>query len=137
MIKFRSMRIDGNDQKPTAEGDSRITRVGSFLRKTRIDEIPQVLNILKGDMSFIGPRPERPVLATGLEAALPFYTQRLLVKPGITGLDQVSGEYHSPSVEDTFKKLQFDLYYVKNLSLALDISVTCKTILTMLAREGR
>lgn len=137
MIKFRTMRTDRNDFAPTAEGDPRITRLGSFIRKTRIDEIPQILNILEGDMSFIGPRPERPDLAAQLEEALPYYMQRLLVKPGITGWDQVSGEYHSPSVVDTYKKLQFDLYYVKNLGLFLDVSVLFKTILTTLSRAGR
>jgi lipopolysaccharide/colanic/teichoic acid biosynthesis glycosyltransferase len=107
------------------------------MRKTRIDEIPQILNILVGDMSFIGPRPERPELAGQLEEALPYYAQRLLVKPGITGWDQVSGEYHSPSIEDTYKKLQYDLYYVKNLGPFLDVSVIFKTIYTVLMRTGR
>jgi lipopolysaccharide/colanic/teichoic acid biosynthesis glycosyltransferase len=88
-------------------------------------------------MSFIGPRPERPELAEELERLIPYYQQRLLVKPGISGWDQVSGEYHSPSVEDTYKKLQNDLYYVKNMSLMLDISITAKTIATVLARAGQ
>jgi len=137
IVKFRTMRSDRNDFAPTGHNDSRITPLGSFLRKTRIDEVPQFINILRGEMSFIGPRPERPELAEGLERAVPYYRQRLLVKPGITGWDQVSGEYHSPSIEDTYKKLQFDLYYIKNLSLFLDVSILAKTIATVFARSGR
>jgi exopolysaccharide biosynthesis polyprenyl glycosylphosphotransferase len=137
IVKFRTMRSDGNDFSPTGHNDSRITPIGNFLRRTRIDEVPQFINILRGEMSFIGPRPERPELAEGLERTVPYYRQRLLVKPGITGWDQVSGEYHSPSVEDTYKKLQFDLYYIKNLSLFLDISILAKTIATVFARSGR
>ncbi len=135
--KFRTMRSDGNDFSPTGKKDSRITRFGSFLRKSRIDELPQMANILLGEMSFVGPRPERPELAEELERRIPFYRQRLLVKPGVTGWDQVSGEYHSPSVEDTFKKLQYDLYYVKNLSPFLDLSILLKTVMTVVKREGR
>ncbi|HCO49619.1 MAG TPA: sugar transferase [Spirochaetaceae bacterium] len=137
IIKFRTMRIDGNDQRPTGEKDTRITSIGIFLRKTRIDEIPQMFNVLRGDMSFVGPRPERPELAEELARRIPYYRQRLFVKPGLTGWDQVSGEYHSPSDEDTFKKLQADLYYVKNLSLSLDASIFFKTILTVLKGGGR
>jgi exopolysaccharide biosynthesis polyprenyl glycosylphosphotransferase len=137
IYKFRTMRIAGNDFKPTTEKDNRITAFGSFLRKTRIDEIPQVINIIVGEMSIIGPRPERPELVEELERAIPFYRQRLLVKPGMSGWDQVSGEYHSPSIADTYKKLQFDLYYVKNRSAFLDGSILFKTIGTVFARSGR
>jgi len=137
MVKFRTMRVEGNDQSPTGLGDSRITGLGRFIRATRIDELPQILNIIRGEMSFVGPRPERPELATELERAIPYYRQRHLVKPGITGWDQVSGEYHSPSIEDTNKKLQYDLYYLKNMSLYLDISIFFKTIVTVVQREGR
>lgn len=137
MIKFRTMTVSNNDLSPTAENDSRITRFGSFLRKTRIDEIPQILNILKGEMSFVGPRPERPELAKKLKLNIPFYDERMLVKPGATGWDQISGEYHSPSAEDTYKKLQYDLYYIKNRSIYLDISIILKTIATVLSRGGR
>jgi exopolysaccharide biosynthesis polyprenyl glycosylphosphotransferase len=136
IVKFRTMRTAGNDFKPTAENDSRVTPFGSFMRKTRIDEIPQVINILRGEMSIVGPRPERPELVEELERAIPFYRQRLLVKPGITGWDQVSGEYHSPSIPDTYKKLQFDLYYVKNRNALLDISIILKTVRTVFARSG-
>lgn len=135
--KFRSMRTESNDFAPTGASDSRITRFGSFLRRSRMDEWPQMLNIIRGQMSFVGPRPERPELAEELERRIPFYRQRLLVKPGVTGWDQVSGEYHSPSVDDTFKKLQYDLYYVKHLSLLFDLSILLKTVMTVLRREGR
>jgi exopolysaccharide biosynthesis polyprenyl glycosylphosphotransferase len=137
IVKFRTMRVAGNTFAPTGKKDSRVTPIGNFLRKTRLDEVPQFINIVRGDMSFIGPRPERPELAEELERRIPYYQQRLLVKPGISGWDQVSGEYHSPSVEDTYKKLQNDLYYVKNMSIMLDISITAKTIATVFARAGQ
>jgi len=137
MMKFRTMRVDGNHQGPTDKDDARITRLGRLFRKSRLDEIPQLLNVLAGDMSFVGPRPERPELARQLERDVPYYKQRLLVKPGVTGWDQVSGEYHSPSRADTFKKLQADLYYVKNLSLSLDMSILFKTVFTVLRASGR
>jgi lipopolysaccharide/colanic/teichoic acid biosynthesis glycosyltransferase len=130
------MRTNGNNFAPTEANDPRVTGFGNLLRKFRLDEIPQLVNIFIGEMSFIGPRPERPELAVDLERSIPYYKQRLLVKPGITGWDQVSGEYHSPSVEDTYKKLQYDLYYVKNMSVLLDISIFFKTIMTMLGRKG-
>ncbi len=136
ILKFRTMRIEKNNFVPTSVGDSRITPIGKFLRATRLDELPQMINIFRGDMSFIGPRPERPELAEMLASAIPYYMQRHLLKPGLTGWDQVSGEYHSPSIEDTYKKLQFDLYYIKNTSLFLDISIFFKTIMTILSRSG-
>ncbi len=136
LYKFRTMREEGNDRSPTAAQDKRITGFGSFLRKTRIDEIPQVLNIMRGEMSFVGPRPERPELVAELERQIPFYRERMLVKPGVTGSDQVSGEYHSPSYEDTIKKLQYDLFYIKNRSFYLDLSIILKTIYTVLSRGG-
>lgn len=137
ILKFRTMRVEGNDHEPTGPNDSRITRVGAFLRSSRLDETPQVINILRGEMSFIGPRPERPEIAFALEKAIPYYRQRHLIKPGVTGWDQVSGEYHSPSIEDTYQKLQYDLYYLKNMSLYLDVSIFFKTIMTVFKREGR
>ncbi|RLC36097.1 sugar transferase [Candidatus Falkowbacteria bacterium] len=136
LIKFRSMTETENDRSPTKEDDKRITKFGRIIRKTRIDEIPQILNILTGSMSFVGPRPERPELVRELEAHLPFYRERMLVKPGLTGWDQVSGEYHSPSREDTLKKLQYDLFYIKNRSLYLDASIILKTIATVLGGGG-
>ena len=137
LYKFRTMKTEQNNYAPTTEKDNRITKFGNFMRVTRIDELPQMLNVLKGNMSLIGPRPERPELACELEKEIPFYRQRLIVKPGITGWDQVSGEYHSPSMEDTYKKLQFDLYYIKNQSIFLDISIFFKTIMTVFLKLGR
>ena len=136
LIKFRTMKEEGNDRSPTRSGDPRITKFGNFLRKTRIDELPQVINILKGEMSFVGPRPERPELSVELEKIIPFYGQRTLVKPGLTGSDQISGEYHSPSQEDSLKKLQYDLFYIKNRSIYLDLSILLKTVATVLSRKG-
>lgn len=137
MIKFRTMRVNNNDGSPTTERDNRVTHFGSFLRKSRLDEIPQVLNIIKGDMSFIGPRPERPEIVAELEHRIPFYKTRLLIKPGITGWDQVSGHYHSPSLEDSLEKLQYDLFYLKHRSFYMDLAITLKTVATMLSRGGR
>jgi exopolysaccharide biosynthesis polyprenyl glycosylphosphotransferase len=147
ILKFRTMKMqdtgdwpaaqdNGSGPEPTAVGDPRVTKFGKLFRKTRIDEIPQVINILRGEMSFIGPRPERPELVKDLEKVIPHYRQRLLVKPGLSGWDQVSGEYHSPSVEDTYKKLQYDLYYIKNMALFLDVSIFFKTIVTVFRRAG-
>ena len=137
LYKFRTMKTEQNNFAPTTENDNRITKFGNFMRVSRIDELPQMLNVLKGDMSLIGPRPERPELSVELEKEIPFYRQRLMVKPGITGWDQVSGEYHSPSIEDTYKKLQYDLYYIKNQSVFLEISIFFKTIMTVLLKLGR
>jgi len=136
IIKFRTMTTANNDFAPTTENDSRITKFGSWLRKTRIDEIPQVINILRGEMGFVGPRPERPELIKELEKNIPFYNERMLVKPGITGWDQISGQYHSPSREDTLKKLQYDLFYIKNRSIYLDLSIILKTIATVVSGGG-
>ncbi|MCK9204699.1 MAG: sugar transferase [Bacteroidales bacterium] len=137
IFKFRTMLTSANDGSPTKENDHRITHVGSFLRKARLDEIPQVINILSGSMSFIGPRPERPELVAELEQKIPFYRTRLLVKPGLTGWDQISGNYHSPSVTDTMEKLQHDLYYLKHRSLYLDMTIILKTFATVIFHEGR
>lgn len=138
IYKFRSMKDEANDYvSPTIENDSRITKFGSFMRKTRIDELPQLINIIKGEMSFIGPRPERPELVKKLIETIPFYQERMLVKPGVTGWDQVSGEYHSPTEQDTIKKLQHDLYYIKNRSFYLDFLIILKTIHTVLSKGGR
>ncbi len=136
IYKFRTMTVAGNDFAPTAKNDKRVTRLGAFLRATRLDELPQLLNIIRGEMSFVGPRPERPELVVDLEKIVPFYRERMLVKPGVTGWDQISGEYHSPSYEDTMKKLQYDLFYIKNRSIYLDLSIILKTIYTILSRAG-
>jgi exopolysaccharide biosynthesis polyprenyl glycosylphosphotransferase len=135
IYKFRTMKLTEN-YNPTVPHDLRITKFGGFFRKARIDEIPQLLNIIKGEMSFIGPRPERSEFISELEKEVPFYRQRLLVKPGISGWDQVSGEYHSPHKEDTYKKLQYDLYYIKNMSFFLDVSIFFKTLVIVCKRTG-
>ncbi|HBA36728.1 TPA: sugar transferase [Candidatus Falkowbacteria bacterium] len=137
IIKFRTMRQENNDFTPTAENDPRITRFGYFLRRTRLDELPQVLNILKGEMSFIGPRPERPEIIKELEKKIPFYKTRLLIKPGLTGWDQISGRYHSASPEDSREKLQYDLFYLKQRSLYLDIAIALRTLATIAGGGGR
>jgi lipopolysaccharide/colanic/teichoic acid biosynthesis glycosyltransferase len=118
------------------ERDPRITRIGNFLRKTRIDEIPQFINILRGDMSFVGPRAERPVFVEQLSEQIPFYSQRHLVEPGLTGWAQVNYGYGA-SVEDSLQKLQYDLYYIKNVSLLFDIWIMFKTIKVVLFGYGR
>ena len=112
-----------------------MTRVGKFIRKTRIDEIPQFWNILRGEMSFVGPRPERPVFVQQLAREIPFYEQRHLVAPGLTGWAQVKYPYGA-SVEDAKQKLQYDLYYIKNQSLVLDTIIFFETVKTILFGRG-
>jgi len=138
VFKFRSMRTDaerdGIPRWATTE-DPRITRVGRFVRRTRIDELPQLFNVLRGEMSFVGPRPERLYFVEQLSEQVPFYGARHTVKPGLTGWAQVRYSYGA-SVEDAVKKLQFDLYYVKNHTLLLDIVILIKTIRVVLRGEG-
>src|SRR3989338_8556533 len=138
-VKFRTMVQDAEKNGPqwAVKNDARVTKLGKLLRLTRLDEIPQLFNIIKGEMSFVGPRPERPEFVANLEKIIPFYRERLLVKPGLTGWDQISGEYHSASREDSLKKLQYDLYYIKNRSLILDIAIILRTIKTVLSAVGR
>ena len=136
--KFRSMRTDAEiaGQPVWAkDGDSRITRVGRFIRKTRLDELPQFWNVLRGDMSFVGPRPERPFFVNQLAAEIPFYQQRHAVKPGLTGWAQIKYQYGS-SVEDAMEKLRYDLYYVKHLSIALDLSIVFDTVKVIIFGKG-
>jgi sugar transferase (PEP-CTERM system associated) len=139
IIKFRSMcqgaEADGTAQW-AAKRDPRATRVGAFIRRTRIDEIPQFLNILRGEMSFVGPRAERPQFIEQLTEQIPFYSQRHLVEPGLTGWAQVNYGYGA-SVEDAMQKLQYDLYYIKNVSLLFDIWIMFKTIKIVLFGYGR
>jgi exopolysaccharide biosynthesis polyprenyl glycosylphosphotransferase len=139
VYKFRSMRQDAERKTgPTwaKENDDRITRVGAFLRKSRFDELPQVWNVLRGDMSFIGPRPERPYFVDLLKSKIRYYDLRHYVKPGITGWAQVMYPYGA-SIEDAYHKLQYDLYYTKNISLRLDLLILLKTIRVVLAGQGR
>lgn len=139
VFKFRTMRPDaeaaGGPQWAT-EDDPRITRVGRFLRKVRLDELPQIWNVLKGDMSFIGPRPERPHFVALLSEQLPYYNQRHCVRPGLTGWAQIRYHYGS-SVEDALEKLQYDLFYVKNLSFFLDLAILFETGRIILFGRGR
>jgi len=137
-IKFRTMYQNSEKKGPqwAADNDPRITKIGRFLRKLRIDEIPQLWNILIGEMSFIGPRPERPEFINELVKSIPFYRERLLVKPGLTGWAQINFMYAS-SVEDSLKKLQYDLYYIKNRNFFLDLGIILKTINTILKGAGK
>lgn len=137
-VKFRTMYQNAENNGPmwAQENDPRITAVGQFLRKTRLDEIPQLWNIFKGEMSFVGPRPERPEFIEQLTDKIPFYNERLLVKPGLTGWAQINYPYAS-SVDDSLKKLQYDLYYIKHRSLFLDLSIILKTINIILRGGGR
>lgn len=138
LFKFRSMSVDAEKEgKPlwASQRDPRITRVGAFMRATRIDELPQLLNVLRGEMSFVGPRPERPHFVEQLEQIIPFYRERSWVKPGITGWAQVNYPYGA-SVEDAREKLAYDLYYVKNRSLFLDLLILTSTVRVILFQEG-
>jgi sugar transferase (PEP-CTERM system associated) len=138
IYKFRSMRSDAEKGgvRWASLNDNRITKVGNFIRKTRIDELPQLVNIIKGQMSFVGPRPERPEFNLTLENEIPFYGLRHIVSPGLTGWAQVLYPYGA-SVEDSKEKLQYDLYYIKNYSTWLDISIVLKTITVVLFGRGR
>ncbi|XLS28467.1 exopolysaccharide biosynthesis polyprenyl glycosylphosphotransferase [Flavobacteriaceae bacterium M23B6Z8] len=138
IYKFRSMVVDAETEgaRWATENDSRVTPFGKFLRKSRLDEIPQFYNVLKGDMSLIGPRPERPEFVAELSTSYPFYETRHIVKPGITGWAQVCIAYGA-SKEDSLKKLQYDLYYIKHRSFVLDVRVIVKTLSTILFYRGR
>lgn len=136
--KFRSMRNDAEKDgaKWAVKNDPRVTKFGNFMRKTRIDELPQLLNVLKGEMSFIGPRPERMVFIKDLEKVIPYYNLRHLVKPGLTGWAQVMYPYGA-SVEDAERKLEYDLYYIKHHSISLDIAIMFMTLKTVVFGKGR
>ncbi len=117
------------------KNDDRITPIGRFLRRTRLDELPQLWNVLIGDMSLVGPRPERPEFVKQLTEQIPFYGQRHVVRPGLTGWAQVRYTYGS-SVEDALEKLQYDLFYIKNLTTPLDLFIIFSTVKTVLLRRG-
>ncbi|WP_158971688.1 TIGR03013 family XrtA/PEP-CTERM system glycosyltransferase [Paraglaciecola sp. L3A3] len=138
IIKFRSMKLDAEKDgaKWATTNDSRVTRVGHFIRKYRVDELPQLLNVFKGEMSFIGPRPERPQFVEQLIREIPYYNQRHNVKPGLAGWAQLNYPYGA-SVEDSMEKLKFDLYYVKHQSLMLDILILIRTVEVVLFGKGR
>ena len=138
VIKFRTMRQDaeaGNGPQWAGERDPRVTRVGKFLRSSRLDEIPQLWCVLKGDMAFVGPRPERPEFVEWLSREIPYYGVRHIVRPGLTGWAQVRYKYGS-TVDDAREKLQYDLYYIKNASIGLDLLIMFQTIKTVLLRRG-
>jgi sugar transferase (PEP-CTERM system associated) len=137
LSKFRSMRADAETGTPiwAKDKDDRVTRVGRFIRLARLDELPQIWSVLKGDMSFVGPRPERPFFVEKLVAAIPFYMERHAVKPGVTGWAQVKYRYGS-SIEDATEKLRYDLYYIKHLSIVFDLTIMIDTVKVILSGKG-
>jgi sugar transferase (PEP-CTERM system associated) len=137
LCKFRSMRVDAERGTPVwaRDRDDRVTRVGRIIRLTRLDELPQLWNVLRGDMSFVGPRPERPFFVEQLAAAIPFYMARHTVKPGLTGWAQVKYRYGA-SIEDALEKLRYDLYYIKHLSLVFDFTILIDTVKVIVSGKG-
>jgi sugar transferase (PEP-CTERM system associated) len=137
LYKFRSMRVDAEGSTPVwaRADDDRVTRVGRFIRITRLDELPQFWNVLRGDMSFVGPRPERPYFVEMLSQEIPFYHERHAVKPGLTGWAQVKYRYGA-SIEDATEKLRYDLYYIKHLSVSFDLSIVFDTVKVILFGKG-
>ena len=136
MLKFRTMRPQAEEGSHfTTENDSRVTRVGRFLRRYRLDELPQIVNILKGEMSWIGPRPEALPLATWYESEIPFYAYRHIVRPGITGWAQVN-QGNVAEIEAATSKLHYDFFYIKHFSFWLDILIAAKTVRTVLTGFG-
>ena len=138
LFKLRSMQSDAEAEGKAiwaAKNDPRVTRIGKFIRKVRIDELPQTWNVLKGDMSFVGPRPERPEFVADLEKQLPYFTERHIVKPGITGWAQINYPYGA-SLDDSRQKLEYDLYYAKNYTPFLDLVIILQTIRVVIWPEG-
>jgi lipopolysaccharide/colanic/teichoic acid biosynthesis glycosyltransferase len=138
IYKFRSMRQDAERAgQPiwAREKDDRVTRVGRVIRLTRLDELPQLWNVMRGDMSFVGPRPERSFFVEQLARDIPFYMQRHAVKPGLTGWAQVKYRYGS-TIEDAMEKLRYDLYYVKHLSIVFDLTIVLDTVKVILFGKG-
>jgi sugar transferase (PEP-CTERM system associated) len=137
LLKFRSMHVDAEESGPvwTKVDDRRITRVGRWIRKLRFDEIPQMLNVLRGEMSFIGPRPERPFFVDMLKREIPYYSERHVIKPGITGWAQICYRYGA-SKEDALEKLKYDLYYIKHMSLVFDLMIIFDTVKIVLLGKG-
>jgi lipopolysaccharide/colanic/teichoic acid biosynthesis glycosyltransferase len=143
IIKFRTMSFNDNEEVNHSAGgkrENKITRVGAFLRKSRLDELPQLWNVWKGELSIIGPRPELPALAKIYEKEVPYYNVRHLITPGLSGWAQIYHENHphqGANVDETKNKLSYDLYYVKNRSLMLDLKIGLKTIMALLSRTGK
>jgi len=139
MYKFRTMHNDAEAETgPTwaSENDPRVTAVGALLRKTRLDEIPQFYNVLKGEMSLVGPRPERPYFVEQFKNDIPLYSRRLRVRPGITGWAQVKWKYDS-SLDDVKEKTKYDLFYVENMSLRMDFKILINTLFSMVRAKGQ
>jgi exopolysaccharide biosynthesis polyprenyl glycosylphosphotransferase len=138
MLKFRTMRVDAESDRAayTEIGDARVTRIGRVLRATHLDELPQLWNVLKGDMSVVGPRPERPEFIPMLEEAVPFFSRRLLVKPGVTGWAQLRCDYSSDA-EGAANKLSYDLWYLRHRNLMVDLAICAKTFSSVVLRPGR
>jgi len=139
IFKLRTMRVDAEDEgtaRFAQEHDSRVTRIGRLLRRTHLDELPQLWNVLRGEMSVVGPRPERPEFVALLERSVPFWTRRLLVKPGITGWAQLRCGYAFDS-SSAAEKLSYDLWYLRNRNLVVDLAICAKTVSTLLFRSGR
>jgi lipopolysaccharide/colanic/teichoic acid biosynthesis glycosyltransferase len=138
VYKFRSMRTDAEINGPqwAQDNDNRVTRVGRFIRNTRIDELPQLLNVLVGNMSMVGPRPEREVFVKELEQTIPYYRFRHAIKPGITGLAQVKYQYGA-SVDDAIWKHKYDIHYIKHQSLWIDVKIMFKTLPTIFFGMGK
>jgi sugar transferase (PEP-CTERM system associated) len=138
VIKFRSMRVDAEERGAqwAQKDDPRMTRVGRFIRKYRLDEAPQLFNVIRGEMSFVGPRPERPVFVEQLREQIPFYDERHSVRPGVTGWAQVEYTYGA-SPEDALRKLEYDLFYLKSLSIPFDIAIVFRTVRIVLRGGGR
>jgi exopolysaccharide biosynthesis polyprenyl glycosylphosphotransferase len=138
LLKLRSMRADAERDTGAqwaAENDPRITRVGRFLRKYRLDELPQFWNVIRGDMSFVGPRPERPCFVDELRRIIPYYDERHSVRPGITGWAQVQFSYGA-TAEDALEKLEYDLFYLKNMSLLFDLAIIFQTVRIVIGARG-
>jgi len=137
LLKFRSMCSDAEKNGPVwaTLKDQRVTRIGNVIRRLRLDEIPQMINVLKGEMSFVGPRPERPVFIQQLQKEIPYYSQRHVAKPGITGWAQIRYPYGA-SKEDALEKLKYDLYYIKHMSVLFDLTIILETIKIVLLRRG-
>jgi exopolysaccharide biosynthesis polyprenyl glycosylphosphotransferase len=138
LYKFRSMVADAEAETGpvwASVGDPRVTRVGRILRKLRIDEIPQMINVLKGEMSFVGPRPERPFFVAQLREKIPYYSLRFSVKPGITGWAQILHDY-GDSEADALEKLQYELYYIKNVSVVFDVQIILETLKVIIFGRG-
>jgi exopolysaccharide biosynthesis polyprenyl glycosylphosphotransferase len=135
ILKFRSMRVDAEQGRAqwAREDDPRQTSVGRILRRTRMDELPQIVNVLLGDMSFVGPRPERPEFVERLEPLIPFYAWRHLVRPGLTGWAQINCPYGA-SVDDARRKLEYDLYYIRHSSPAMDLAIVLRTVTAAVGR---